>query len=142
VLCGFIAGVVFTLLTAVLVGVAGREFLFAAGTHAAAGEGTVRTGLALYLATIAAGIWAMWLYAAIRPAFASRSGAVVAASLAWWAIASLQSLKWILLLGIPLRACLPLAANVVPTAIAVFIGALLLGEVRSNLPPQAVAGLE
>ncbi len=134
VLCGFVAGVTFTLLTAVLVGTLGGEFLAAAGAHAAAGGGSTKTGPGLYLATIAAGLWAMWLYAVVRPQFSNNLGAVIAVSLAWWFIASLQSLKWVLLLDIPLSACLPLAWNLVSTVIAVFIGSTLFGSVQSNKP--------
>ena len=76
----------------------------------------------------------MWLYAVVRPHFSNNLGAVIAVSLAWWFIASLQSLKWVLLLDIPLSACLPLAWNLVPTVIAVFIGSTLFGSVQSNKP--------
>lgn len=132
ILCGLVAGATFTLFTTVLVGALGSEFLAAADAHAAAGGGSTRTGPALYFATLAAGLWAMWLYAVVRPQFSSNFGAVITVSLAWWFIASLQSLKWVLLLDIPLSACLPLAGNLVPTVIAVFIGSTLFGSVQSN----------
>lgn len=90
VLCGTVAGVVFTLLTMLLVGSFGGEFLAVAGAH----------------------------------------GAAVAVGIAWWMIAGIQSLKWVLLLGIPLSACLPLAANLVPAVIAVFVGAALFGRTQ------------
>lgn len=130
VLCGFIAGVVFTLLTAVLVATLGSEFLAAAGAHASTGDGVTKTGPGLYLATVFAGLWAMWLYSIVRPTLTSRVGAVLTVSIAWWVIASLQSLKWILLLGIPLSAGLPLTANLVAAAIAVYAGSVLFGEVK------------
>lgn len=126
ILCGFVAGVTFALLSAVLVGTFGSAFL------AAAGGGSIKTGPGLYFVTIAAGLWAMWLYVVVRPQFSSNVGAIITVSLAWWFIASLQSLKWVLLLDIPLAACLPLAGNLVPTVIAVFIGATLFGSVQSN----------
>jgi hypothetical protein len=134
ILCGLIAGVTFTLLTAVLVGKLGGEFLAAAGAHAAAGDGFARTGPGLYVATIAAGVWAMWLYAVVRPRCSSNRGAVAVVGLAWWIIAGVQSLKWVLLLGIPLSACLPLALNLVPTMIAVFIGSALFRSVQPDQP--------
>jgi hypothetical protein len=142
VLCGMVAGVVFTLLTMVLVGAFGGEFFAAAGAHAAAGDATIKTGPGLYLATVAAGIWSMWLYTVLRRQFSNNLGAVLAAGVAWWVIASIQSLKWVLLLGIPLSACLPLAANLVPTVIAVFVGATLFGNVQPNQalhPPPSAA---
>jgi hypothetical protein len=131
-LCGLIAGAVFTLLTPVLVGTVGSEFLAATGAHASAGDGVTKTGPGLYLVTVFAGLWAMWLYSVVRPRLTSRIGAVLTVSLAWWFIASLQSLKWILLLGIPLSACLPLTANLVPTAIAIYVGSVLFGDVQPN----------
>ena len=130
ILCGFIAGVAFTLLSAVVVGTLGSEFLASAEVRAATGDGMTGTGSGLYLATVFAGFWAMWLYAVVRPRFTSRIGAVVTVSLAWWIIASVQSLKWILLLGIPLSACLPLTGNLVTTMIAVFVGSALFGDVQ------------
>lgn len=134
ILCGFVVGVTFTLLTAVLVGTVGGEFLAAVGAHAAAQGDSTNTGPGLYFATVAAGLWVMWLYAVVRPRVASTPGAVIRVSLAWWFIASLQSLKWVLLLDIPLSACLPLAWNFVPTVIAVSIGSGLFGRVHSKGP--------
>lgn len=141
-LCGLIAGMVFTLLTVVLVATLGSEFLAAAGAHSSTGDGVTRTGPGLYLATVFAGLWAMWLYSVVRPHLTSRIGAVLTVSVAWWVIASLQSLKWILLLGIPLSACLPLTANLVPTVIAVYAGSVLFGDVRPNqgMQPAGSAG--
>jgi hypothetical protein len=134
ILCGLVAGVVFTLLSAVLVGASGSEFLAAAGGHASAGDGSTKTGPVLYSATISAGVWAVWLYAVVRPRYSNNVSAVIIVSFAWWIIASIQSLKWILLLGIPLSAWLPLAANLVPTVIAVFVGSALLGAVQPSQP--------
>ncbi|HEX5818441.1 MAG TPA: hypothetical protein VFY20_06175 [Gemmatimonadales bacterium] len=134
VLCGLVAGATFALLTMVLVGASGGDFLAAAGAHAAAGDGATRTGPGLHVATIAAGPWAMWLYAVVRPRFASNLGAVMAVGLAWWLIAGLQSLKWILLLGISFSACLPLAWNLVPTVFAVLVGATLFSSGQPDQP--------
>jgi len=134
VLCGLIVGATFTLMTAALVSTLGSEFLAAAGTHAADGSGVTKTGPILYLVTISAGLWAMWLYALVRPRFKSTFGAVVTVSLAWWLIASIQSLKWMLVLGIPLNAALPLTGNLVPTVIAVFIGSIAFGNVPPDQP--------
>lgn len=70
----------------------------------------------------------MWLYAVLRPQASGKLIAVSTVSLAWWIIAGLQSLKWIFLLGITSSAWLPLAANLVPTVIAVLIGSYFFGE--------------
>lgn len=142
-LCGLVAGVVFTLLSAVLVGALGSEFLAATGAHAAADERVSRTGPGLYMATVLAGPWAMWLYSLVRPRFTRRISAVLTVSVAWWVLASLQSVKWVLLLGIPLGACLPLAANLMPTAIAVYVGSALFGDVKptQRMQPAGSAGV-
>ena len=128
ILCGYVAGVVFALLSYVLIGGFGGEFLTAVGSRASVDGGSAKTDPILYFVTISAGVWAVWLYAIVRPQTSSNAGAVVTVSIAWWIIASAQSLKWILLLGIPLNAWLPLAANLVPIAIAVFVGSALLGH--------------
>ena len=135
--CGFVAGTAFTLMTAVLVGVFGSDFLAVASANAVGGE--TKTGPWLYLATLATGIWAMWLYAVVRPWCLNHWVAALVASLAWWLIASLQSLKWVLLLGIPASAWVPLATNIVPTVIAVLIGSALLGDVQANQPLHSEA---
>lgn len=128
IMCGLIVGVVFTLLSAVLVGLVGSEFL------AAAGPGAAGTGPGLYFATVLAGIWAMWLYAVVRPQVPGNPAAVITVSLAWWLIAGLQSAKWVLLLDLPLSAVLPLAGNVVPTGIAVLVGSVLYERVGPARP--------
>ncbi len=124
-MCGFVTGVVFALLSAVLIGIVGDDFLAAVGAH-----GRVRAGPGLFFAAIAAGIWAMWLYVAIRPRFSGNLGAVAAVGFAWWTIACLQSLKWVLLLGIPTSAWLPLSLNLGSTLVAVYVGSVLIGSGR------------
>ncbi len=74
----------------------------------------------------------MWLYAVVRPLFTTTFRAVITVGLAWWVLASVQSVKWILLLDIPIGACLPLAANLIPTVIAVYVGAVVFGAVQPN----------
>ena len=128
VLCGFVTGVVYALMAAVLVGAFGSEFLAAASARAAGGA--AKTGLGVYGATVAAGMWAMWLHAVLRPWFAKRFAAAAVAGLAWWLGATLQSLKWTFLLGIPASAWLPLAASAVPSIAAVLVGAALFGDAQ------------
>ena len=98
----------------------------------AAAGGVPATGPLLYILTVAGGVWATWLYSVIRPASTSGVKAGVIAGLAWWVIASLQSLKWIALLGIPNTAWLPLTANVLLCIVAVLIGGYLYGHASRN----------
>ncbi len=128
ILCGLITGVVYTLLTAVLVGRLGGEFLATTAIHTSTGETLAKGGPGLYLITVFTGLWAMWLYAVIRPQASGKLVAVAKVSLAWWIIAGLQSIKWILLLEIPLSAWLPLATNLIPTVIAVLVGSTFFGD--------------
>jgi len=141
VLCGSIAGVAFALMSAVLVGVWGSEFLSAVYRSATARDGASTTGPLLYILTVAGGVWAMWLYSVIRPGSASSVKAGVIVGLAWWVIASLQSLKWIALLDIPNTAWLPLTANVLVYMVAALIGGYLYsGAQRSPLPAAQQRG--
>ena len=137
VLCGLVTGVAFTVMSVVLVGLFGADFLAAVSKSAVAGAGAPRTGFAVYILTVAAGVWAMWLYSVIRPASASNVKAGVAVGLAWWAISSLQSLKWIVLLGVPASAWLPLTGNAALCIVAASIGAALFGAVQPNQPLHA-----
>jgi len=136
-LCGLVAGVAFTVMSVVLVRLVGADFLAAVSERDANGAGAPNTGAALYFLTAAAGVWAMWLYSVIRPGSASNIRASVVVGLAWWALASLQSLKWTVLLGIPAAAWLPLSLNAVLCIVSVSIGALLYGSVQAGQPAHA-----
>jgi hypothetical protein len=140
VLCGLVTGVAFTVMSVVLVGFVGNEFLVAVSESVVAGTGAPKTGPALYLLTVAAGVWAMWLYSVIRPGSASSIRASVVVGLAWWVIASLQSLKWIALLGIRTAAWLPLSLNAALCIVATSIGAYLYGAVQLRQPSHATPG--
>lgn len=129
-LCGAVAGVVFALLSAVLVGAFGGEFFKLIAARKPTGDIAANSGPALFLASAAPAIVAMWFYAVVRAAASSRLQAVCMASLAWWMLATLQSLKWVLLLNIPATACLPLLSNLAPTLIAVGVGAMLFGDTK------------
>jgi len=126
VLCGFIAGAVWTLMSIVVVSVGGGDF-FAAISERMAGAPVVGSHLALYLLSVAAGVWVMWLYVLIRPQINSNVRAAVVAGLAWWIIASLQSLKWVVVLDIPTTTWLPLISNGASSVMATIIGAMLYG---------------
>jgi hypothetical protein len=119
-LCGLVVGGVWTLLSVTLLAVGGGDFL------AAIQEGRPKqrvSGLFLLFSNMAAGLWAMWLYTAIRPRYGPGPKAAIWAGLAWWVIASMQSAKWVALLSIPPTAALiPLAAT-----LPAMIGAMLLG---------------
>lgn len=91
---------------------------------------------------LAMGIWAIWLYAAIRPRYGRGSRTAVVAGFAWWFIKSLQSAKWagLGLVALPTRIVIaPLVATLGAAVAATVAGALLYekqntDEVIRDLP--------
>jgi hypothetical protein len=137
VLCGLIAGTVSTLLSIAVVSVGGGD-LFAAVSERLGGAPVASSSLTLYLLSLAAGVWVMWVYALIRPQLRSDVQAAFIAGLMWWVIASLQSLKWVAVLGLPIRAWAPVTASAVSSVVATAVGAKLYAMVRSQ--PRAPGG--
>ena len=73
---------------------------------------------------VVAGIWAMWLYAAIRPRYGPAPKRAAVAGLAWWFIVSLQSGKWVAVGFAPPGAALgPLVATLPAIVAATMVGA-------------------
>ena len=95
---GVLAGIVWTLLSAVMLALIGNEFL------AALPERSGRTQGFLLAANIAAGVWATWLYSSVRAQYGRGFKAVVIATCGWWVIQTLQSSKWAALEGMSMRA--------------------------------------
>ena len=121
-ICGLISGLAWTLLSAVLVGLLGGEFLAAASRGAtSSGSGPIMFGL-----TVAAGLWAVWMYSIVRKSLGGGFKSAAVVGLAWWLIASLQSAKWMTLEGVPVATAAPLGIAIFPAMIAAtFIGAWL-----------------
>jgi hypothetical protein len=120
-LCGLIAGGVWTLLSIALLYLVGGDFLAALPDGGPSG-GSVHAFL--LGSNIAAGIWAMWLYAAIRPRYGPAPKRAAVAGLAWWFIVSLQSGKWVASGFAPPGAALgPLAATLPAIIAATMVGA-------------------
>jgi hypothetical protein len=119
-LCGLLAGGVWTVLAATLVTLVGQDFL----TALTGGRGVTRgVNVFLFISDLATGIWAMWLYAAIRPRYGAGPKTAVVAALAWWTIATLQSGKWVALLGLAPGLVAPLAMNLAVIVVAALAGA-------------------
>lgn len=84
-----------------------------------------------------AGIWAVWLYAAIRPRYGAGPKTAAIAGFSWWLIATIATWQWSDLGFIPLRDLLGLMIASLPTLIAVtMVGAWCY---REEDPPGAVA---
>lgn len=123
--CGLVAGGVWTLLSVAVLAVVGEEFMAAMtrGRQDAGGRGM---GAFLFAANIAAGVWALWLYAALRPRYGPGPKTAIVTGVAWWVIVSMQSAKWAALVVVPETVALILLAATLPAMIvSVLIGAWL-----------------
>jgi len=129
-LCGFVAGVVWNLFSAVFL------YLFAPDFVASVQRGAPHPpwgGGFFFVVDVVMGIWAMWLYSAIAPRYGTRPTTAAIAAVAWWTIKSLQSAKWAGLGFVPQGVGLiPLAAmSLVAAVVAVAVGARLYDKVNS-----------
>lgn len=125
VLCGFICGIAWALFAAVLVGFIGEDFVAAVSRDRLSSVAPGTRGLVFAL-TVAAGIWAMWLYASIRQSYGPGLKTAVVVGVAWWIIAAMQSAKWMALGSISATSSMPLAISILPAMIAaVILGAWL-----------------
>ena len=78
---------------------------------------------------VVAGIWALWLYAAIRPRYGAMPKAAAIAGFSWWLIAAIAAWQWVEIGFIPRRPLLALTIAALPTLIAVtMVGAWLYPE--------------
>lgn len=122
VLCGLLAGLVWNLLAIILLTLVGDAFLAAVrGGRPTVPRGGIPVG---FVVNLAAAVWAMWLYAAIRRHYGPGPRTAVVAGVAWWVIVSLQSAKWVVLEAVPSTVVLaPLAATLPAILLASLVGA-------------------
>jgi hypothetical protein len=125
VLCGLLAGGVWTVLAASVVTLVGQDFVEAM-THGRAISGSAQ--VFLFLSDLAAGIWAMWLYASIRPRYGPGAKTAIVSACAWWIIATMQSGKWIVLLALDVGRAAPLTLNLIAMVAATTAGAWAYSE--------------
>ena len=120
-LCGLLAGIVWFVLNAMSLS------LFAPDLVAAVERGGPHTrwgGLAFLVIDLGMGLWAIWLYSAIKPRFGPGARTAAMAGLAWWAIKSLQSAKWVGLGFVaPGVVLVPLATTLFAAVAATMVGA-------------------
>ena len=91
VLCGYVAGVLWFLVSVVFLSFFAPNFVTSVqqGAPYADWGGAFSFGV-----DVAMGIWAVWLYAAIAPRYGARPSTAALVGVAWWTIKSLQSAKW------------------------------------------------
>jgi hypothetical protein len=93
VLCGIVAGVAWTVLSSLITALVSREFVAAVpGGRLSAPSGSLIAFL--FLVNLVMGIWAIWLYAAIRPRYGPGPKTAVVTGFSWWVISSLVDATW------------------------------------------------
>lgn len=114
--CGFIAGAVWTLLSVVVVMLVGGDF-FESLPRLRQESSASQSGLLLLVSNFIAAIWAIWLYLALHERFRPAAKRAVVVGVAWWALQSLQSLKWLVVVGATLSSVVPLVIATLPAMI-------------------------
>jgi hypothetical protein len=130
VFCGIVACVVWTVLSLLITATVGRDFA------ASVPGGSARLlhpdpGLATYmfLFSLVMGIWAMWLYAAIRPRYGPGPRTAIIAGVAWYVITTCVDGTWMGFGFVPMKAIFaPSAASLPALIIAALAGARLYRE--------------
>ena len=121
--CGLLSGGIWTLLSVTLLAFLAEDFLAAVRDGR---QSAPRGGMEIFLlfSNLVAGVWAMWLYTALRPRYGRGPKTAVVAAFAWWVIVSMQSAKWVALLSIPPTIVLvPLVATLCAIILATLVGA-------------------
>ncbi|MGH9601582.1 MAG: hypothetical protein ACRD24_04245, partial [Terriglobales bacterium] len=90
-LCGLVAGLIWWLLSAAILTFFGGDLLTAVPRIHAQGRGLIAFSITVNLGM---GIWAMWLYAAIRPRYGPGPKTAVVAALGWWVMYCLAKANW------------------------------------------------
>jgi len=90
-LCGLVAGLLWNLLSLTLLVLLGGDLLNAVPRLS---ESSLGLRLFPLLVNFAMGIWAMWLYAAIRPRYGPGPKTAARAGFAWWALYCLAKANW------------------------------------------------
>ena len=127
-LCGLIGGVVWTITSAISTWFVGADFNAAVQGNKIMAPSA---GLAAFLfaVNLGGGIWAMWLYAAIRPRYGAGAKTAALAGLSWWVVSTLADSTWGSFQLVPIKALLPLSAVSLPEmVVAVLAGAWLYKE--------------
>lgn len=137
VLCGFVAGAIWHLLSVAFIAAFAPDFttsLVRAAPHQALGR------LFFYVVDLAMGTWAVWLYSAIAPRYGKGATAGAITGIAWWILKSLQSAKLAGLGFIEVGpALVPLGvATLVAAVLASFVGAGLYRKASESSPATSI----
>jgi hypothetical protein len=137
-LCGMIAGVVWSLLTTLALLLLGSDLLAAVeagGRHERSG------GPVLFAIDLLMGVWAIWVYAMIAPGFGSKLRAAAATGLAWWVLKTLQSAKLVAVGFIPVEVTVgPAVVTLITATLAAVVGAQVYDRTTERASPEASEG--
>ena len=126
--CGLVAGFVWTLLSSLVTVFVGHDFATAVpGNRLSAPSGGLVTFL--FVVNLVEGIWAMWLYAAVRPRYGAGPKTAVMVGFSWWVISSLIDVTWGAFGFVPAGALLgPIVGSLPAIVVAALAGAWLYKE--------------
>ena len=128
VLCGIVAALAWTVLSSLITVFLATDFVAAepGGRLSAPSGGLVAF---LFMVNLLMGIWAMWLYAAIRPRYGLGSKTAVVAGFSWRVISSLGDATWGSFGFVAPKAVLvPMVASLPAITISTVVGAWLYRE--------------
>lgn len=128
VLCGIVAGVTWTVFSSIVTAFVASDFVAAVpgGRLSAPSSGLIAF---LFIVNVVMGIWAMWLYAAIRPRYGPGPKTAVVTGFSWWVISSLIDATWASFgFVVPKAVLAPMAASLPAIIIAAVVGAWLYRE--------------
>ena len=127
-LCGFVAGVIWNLLSVVFLAIFAPTFV--ASVQRAA-PNSAQGGAFFFAVDVLMGVWVVWLYSAIAPKYGTNLTTKAMAGLAWWILKTLQSSKWAGL------GFVTLGANLLPLGVATLSATLLATVVGAWLYAKA-----
>jgi hypothetical protein len=127
-LCGIVAGLAWTVLSSMITASVARDFVAAVpNARLSAPSG----GLIAFLliVNLVMGIWAMWLYAAVRPRYGPGPKTAAVVGFSWWVISSLVDATWGSFGFVAPKAVLaPVAASLPAIIVAAVVGAWFYRE--------------
>jgi len=93
IICGLVAGIVWTVTSALSTWFVGADFNAAVPGNKIFAPSA---GLAAFLLAVnlAGGIWAIWLYASIRPCYGAGAKTAAIAGMSWWIVSTLADATW------------------------------------------------
>jgi hypothetical protein len=123
-----VTGVVWTVLSAISTWYVGGDFNSAVPGNKILAP-SARLAAFLVSVNLGGGIWAMWLYAAIRPRYGAGPRTAAVAGFSWWVVSSLADATWGSFRLVPVQALLLLSVVSLPEMIvAALVGAWLYKE--------------